>query len=144
MLSVACFRIHTGGELFRVDTQAGDALLKQLWHHSDAIMCCSLKTNVISSTSCLIRAPQRELFEVPVMLSQSKLNIISKYILQASPVFTFANQAGLDMLETTLVALQDIMLDKILDEAGRKVLCSEFAKIMQQVILHSSVNTKWG
>ncbi|KAJ0017586.1 hypothetical protein Pint_11219 [Pistacia integerrima] len=89
------YRIHTGGELLRVDTQAGDALLKQLWHHSDAIMCCSLKTN-------------------------------------ASPVFTFANQAGLDMLETTLVALQDIMLDKILDEAGRKVLCSEFAKIMQQ------------
>ncbi|XP_050223730.1 homeobox-leucine zipper protein ATHB-14-like [Mercurialis annua] len=89
------YRIHTGGELFHVDPQAGDALLKQLWHHSDAIMCCSLKTN-------------------------------------ASPVFTFANQAGLDMLETTLVALQDIMLDKILDEAGRKILCSEFSKIMQQ------------
>ncbi|KDP34935.1 hypothetical protein JCGZ_09223 [Jatropha curcas] len=89
------YRIHTGGDLFRVDSQAGDALLKQLWNHSDAIMCCSLKTN-------------------------------------ASPVFTFANQAGLDMLETTLVALQDIMLDKILDEAGRKILCSEFSKIMQQ------------
>ncbi|GLT35716.1 hypothetical protein SLA2020_101430 [Shorea laevis] len=89
------YRIHTGGDLFRVDSQAGDALLKQLWHHSDAIMCCSLKTN-------------------------------------ASPIFTFANQAGLDMLETTLVALQDIMLDKILDEAGRKILCSEFSKIMQQ------------
>ena len=56
-----------------------------------------------------------------------------KIILQESPVFTFANQAGLDMLETTLVALQDIMLDKILDEAGRKILCSEFSKIMQQV-----------
>lgn len=39
-------RIHTGGDLFRVDSQAGDAVLKQLWHHSDAIMCCSLKTNV--------------------------------------------------------------------------------------------------
>lgn len=49
-------------------------------------------------------------------------------------MFTFANQAGLDMLETTLVALQDIMLDKILDEAGRKILCSEFSKIMQQVL----------
>ena len=48
-------------------------------------------------------------------------------------MFTFANQAGLDMLETTLVALQDIMLDKILDEAGRNILCSEFSKIMQQV-----------
>ncbi|KAI4297057.1 hypothetical protein L6164_036965 [Bauhinia variegata] len=89
------YRVHTGGELFRIDSSANDAILKQLWHHSDAIMCCSVKTN-------------------------------------ASPVFTFANQAGLDMLETTLVALQDIMLDKVLDEAGRKILCSEFSKIMQQ------------
>ncbi|KAK4254734.1 hypothetical protein QN277_010073 [Acacia crassicarpa] len=89
------YRIHTGGEIFNVESTASDAILKQLWHHSDAIMCCSVKAN-------------------------------------ASPVFTFANQAGLDMLETTLVALQDIMLDKVLDEAGRKILCSEFAKIMQQ------------
>ncbi|CAL0309184.1 unnamed protein product [Lupinus luteus] len=89
------YRIHTGAELFRVESASTDAILKQLWHHSDAIMCCSVKTN-------------------------------------ASPVFTFANQAGLDMLETTLVALQDIMLDKVLDEAGRKVLFSEFSKIMQQ------------
>ncbi|XP_054778818.1 homeobox-leucine zipper protein ATHB-14-like [Prosopis cineraria] len=89
------YRIHTGGEIFHVESTASDAILKQLWHHSDAIMCCSVKAN-------------------------------------ASPVFTFANQAGLDMLETTLVALQDIMLDKVLDEAGRKILCSEFAKIMQQ------------
>ena len=44
------------------------------------------------------------------------------------PIFTFANQAGLDMLETTLVALQDITLDKIFDEACRKELHSEFAK----------------
>ncbi|GFP84228.1 homeobox-leucine zipper protein revoluta [Phtheirospermum japonicum] len=50
----------------------------------------------------------------------------------AVPVFTFANQAGLDMLETTLVALQDITLDKIFDDSGRKALFSEFAKIMQQ------------
>ncbi|MED6135065.1 Homeobox-leucine zipper protein ATHB-14 [Stylosanthes scabra] len=89
------YRIHTGSDLFRVESTAGDAILKQLWQHSDAIMCCSVKTN-------------------------------------ASPVFTFANQAGLDMLETTLVALQDIMLDKVLDESGRKFLCSEFSKIMQQ------------
>ncbi|KAK6917079.1 Homeobox domain [Dillenia turbinata] len=90
------YRIHTGSELLQPDSQAGgDLVLKQLWHHSDAIMCCSLKTNV-------------------------------------PPVFTFANQAGLDMLETTLVALQDILLDKILDEAGRKTVCSEFSKIMQQ------------
>ncbi|KAG2684626.1 hypothetical protein I3760_10G084500 [Carya illinoinensis] len=42
------YRVHTGGELFQVDTQAGDAILKQLWHHSDAILCCSVKTNVIT------------------------------------------------------------------------------------------------
>ncbi|XP_042489481.1 homeobox-leucine zipper protein HOX32 [Macadamia integrifolia] len=89
------YRFHTGVELLQVDSQAGDTVLKLLWHHTDAIMCCSLKTN-------------------------------------ASPVFTFANQAGLDMLETTLVVLQDIMLDKILNDAGRKMLCSEFSKIMQQ------------
>lgn len=38
------------------------------------------------------------------------------------------------MLETTLVALQDITLDKIFDESGQKVLFSEFSKIMQQVL----------
>ncbi|XP_057972220.1 homeobox-leucine zipper protein ATHB-14-like isoform X2 [Malania oleifera] len=93
------YRIHTGGELLQAESQSGDSILKQLWCHPDAIMCCSLKTN-------------------------------------ASPLFTFANQAGLDMLETTLLALQDMMLDKILDEAGRKILCSEFSKIMQQGFGH--------
>ncbi|XP_028078130.1 uncharacterized protein LOC114280016 [Camellia sinensis] len=52
--------------------------------------------------------------------------------MQALPVFTFTNQAGLDMLETTLVALQDITLEKIFDDHGRKTLCSEFPQIMQQ------------
>ncbi|XP_073309296.1 homeobox-leucine zipper protein ATHB-14-like [Primulina huaijiensis] len=89
------YGVHTGAELFEPESSSGDAILKQLWHHTDAVMCCSVKMN-------------------------------------ASAVFTFANQAGLDMLETTLVALQDIMLDKILDEAGRKILLSEFSKIMQQ------------
>jgi len=62
------------------------------------------------------------------------LSVVLLKSFQASPVFTFANQAGLDMLETTLVALQDIILDKVLDESGRKILCSEFSKIMQQVL----------
>lgn len=57
----------------------------------------------------------------------------SKQFLQALPVFTFANQAGLDMLETTFIALQDITLEKIFDDHGRKNLCSEFPQIMQQV-----------
>lgn len=56
-------------------------------------------------------------------------------VMQALPVFTFANQAGLDMLETTLIALQDITLEKIFDDNGRKTLFSELPQIMQQVSL---------
>ncbi|XP_010526102.1 PREDICTED: homeobox-leucine zipper protein ATHB-8 [Tarenaya hassleriana] len=84
------YRCYLGVELLK--TQGTD-ILKSLWNHTDAIMCCSLK---------------------------------------ALPVFTFANQAGLDMLETTLVALQDITLEKIFDDSGRKTLCSEFPQVMQQ------------
>ncbi|XP_075499698.1 homeobox-leucine zipper protein REVOLUTA-like [Primulina tabacum] len=83
------YRYHVGAELLRVVSIGDESVLKTLWHHQDAILCCSMK---------------------------------------ALPVFIFANQAGLDMLETTLVALQDIALEKIFDEA----LFSEFAKIMQQ------------
>ncbi|XP_057518968.1 homeobox-leucine zipper protein ATHB-15 isoform X2 [Amaranthus tricolor] len=87
------YRCFLGVELLKSTGDGSDAILKSLWHHSDAIMCCSLK---------------------------------------ALPVFTFANQAGLDMLETTLVALQDITLEKILDDHGRKTLVSEFPQILQQ------------
>ncbi|XP_077252918.1 homeobox-leucine zipper protein HOX9-like isoform X2 [Tasmannia lanceolata] len=87
------YSYHFGVELLRSDSQSRDSMLKLLWNHSDAILCCSLKS---------------------------------------LPVFTFANQAGLNMLETTLVALQDVTLDKIFDESGRKALCSEFNKLMQQ------------
>lgn len=62
------------------------------------------------------------------------LNLMFSICLQPLPVFTFANQAGLDMLETTFLTLQDIPLDKIFDESGQKLLCSEFTKIMQQVM----------
>ncbi|KAF2550678.1 hypothetical protein F2Q68_00034060 [Brassica cretica] len=44
------------------------------------------------------------------------------------------------MLETTLVSLQDIALEKIFDESGRRALCSDFAKLMQQ----ESVCLQWG
>ncbi|KAJ9179242.1 hypothetical protein P3X46_011052 [Hevea brasiliensis] len=87
------YRCYLGVELLKSSSEGSETVLKTLWHHSDAIMCCSLK---------------------------------------ALPVFTFANQAGLDMLETTLVALQDITLEKIFDDHGRKTLCSEFPQIMQQ------------
>lgn len=72
-----------------------------------------------------------------LLLGDMFLNLLkcdnNSFVLQASPIFTFANQTGLDMLETTLLALQDLTLDKTLDESGRKALCSEFPKIMQQV-----------
>ncbi|KAL5225169.1 hypothetical protein ABZP36_011808 [Zizania latifolia] len=48
------------------------------------------------------------------------------------PVFTFANEMGLNMLETSLIALQDLSLDKIFDEAGTKALYSEIPKLMEQ------------
>ncbi|XP_073001395.1 homeobox-leucine zipper protein HOX9-like [Typha latifolia] len=88
------YRYHLGLDLLMCATdETGESLLKMLWHHQDAILCCSFKVQ---------------------------------------PVFTFANQAGLDMLETSLVALQDISLDKIFDERGRKALYSEFGKLMEQ------------
>ncbi|KAG6649313.1 homeobox-leucine zipper protein ATHB-15-like [Carya illinoinensis] len=85
------YRLYLGVELLK--SEGSEPILKTLWHHSDAVMCCSLK---------------------------------------ALPVFTFANQAGLDMLETTLVALQDITLERIFDDNGKKTLCSEFPQIIQQ------------
>jgi homeobox-leucine zipper protein len=87
------YRGYMGVELLKSNSDGNESILKNLWHHTDAIICCSMK---------------------------------------ALPVFTFANQAGLDMLETTLVALQDISLEKIFDDNGRKTLCSEFPQIMQQ------------
>ncbi|KAK8505317.1 hypothetical protein V6N13_045756 [Hibiscus sabdariffa] len=85
------YRCYMGSELFK--HEGSESILKMLWHHTDAILCCSLK---------------------------------------ALPIFTFANQAGLDMLETTLVSLQDITLEKIFDENGRKTLFAEFPQVMQQ------------
>ncbi|XP_022844668.1 homeobox-leucine zipper protein ATHB-15-like [Olea europaea var. sylvestris] len=87
------YRSYMGVDLLKSAGEGSESILKALWNHSDAIICCSIK---------------------------------------AMSVFTFANQAGLDMLETTLVALQDISLEKIFDDHGRKNLCSEFPQIMQQ------------
>ncbi|KAL3650795.1 Homeobox-leucine zipper protein ATHB-8 [Castilleja foliolosa] len=93
------YRFFLGAELFKPVAEGSEALLKSLWHHSDAVLCCSLK---------------------------------------ALPVFTFANQAGLDMLETTLVSLQDITLENIFDENGKKTLFAELPQIMQQGFCMSS------
>jgi len=34
-------------DLLRSDSLAGDMMLKHLWHHQDAILCCSLKVNCV-------------------------------------------------------------------------------------------------
>ncbi|XP_073287792.1 homeobox-leucine zipper protein REVOLUTA-like isoform X3 [Primulina huaijiensis] len=98
-LTLACwicqsYRYYVGADLLREGSIHRETVLKTLWLHQDAILCCSLK--------------------------------------QALPVFIFANQAGLDMLETTLVALQDVTLDKIFNDSGCKALFFEFSQIMQQ------------
>ncbi|CAM0880257.1 unnamed protein product [Alopecurus aequalis] len=93
---VQSYRFHFGAELIKsADASSGEAVLKALWHHTSAILCCSLK---------------------------------------AMPVLTFANQSGLDMLETTLAALQDTTLEKVLDDQGRKnLLCADLvASVMEQ------------
>ncbi|KAK1662788.1 hypothetical protein QYE76_050947 [Lolium multiflorum] len=93
---VQSYRFHFGAELIKsADANSGESVLQALWHHSSAILCCSLK---------------------------------------AMPALTFANQSGLDMLETTLAALQDITLDKVLDDQGRKnLLCADLiASVMEQ------------
>ncbi|CAO2814340.1 unnamed protein product [Amaranthus hypochondriacus] len=87
------YRYHLGAELLRTSSAADDTVLKHLWHHQDAIVCCLMKY---------------------------------------PPVLIFANQAGLDMLETTLVALQDVTLDKIFDESGRKSIYADFSRINEQ------------
>uniref|UniRef100_A0A0D3EKS1 Homeobox domain-containing protein n=1 Tax=Oryza barthii TaxID=65489 RepID=A0A0D3EKS1_9ORYZ len=89
------YRFHFGAELIKsVDANSSnESILKAVWHHPSAILCCSLK---------------------------------------AMPVFTFANQSGLDMLETTLVALQDMTPEKVFDDQGRKNLCTELPNIMEQ------------
>ena len=38
--------------------------------------------------------------------------------MQAMPVLTFANHSGLDMLETTLPALQETTLERVMDDLG--------------------------
>jgi homeobox-leucine zipper protein len=51
------------------------------------------------------------------------------------PAFTlkFANSAGFDILETTVVNIQDLPLEAVLDDDGQKALFAQLPKIMQQV-----------
>lgn len=47
-------------------------------------------------------------------------------------LFTFANQSGFNMLETTTVALQDLSLEKIIDENAKNNLGTYFMQIEEQ------------
>nr|AWD38913.1 class III homeodomain-leucine zipper protein [Coryphopteris nipponica] len=53
-------------------------------------------------------------------------------IVKASPDIIFANQSGLDMLETTSSALQGLDWQKTLDDNGKKSLCADFAEVIQR------------
>ncbi len=64
------------------------------------------------------------------MLTQK---MFAMWLQQGLPEFTFANQAGLDMLETTSGALQDLSWEKTLDENGRKTAYNDFTQVLQQV-----------
>jgi hypothetical protein len=52
----------------------------------------------------------------------------------------FANSAGLDILETTLINIQDMPLETVLSDEGRKALFLELPKIMNQVIITISMS----
>lgn len=52
---------------------------------------------------------------------------------QGFPQFLFANRAGLNMLETTSGALQDMLWEKTLDEEGQKTIYADFTQVLQQV-----------
>lgn len=51
---------------------------------------------------------------------------------KAAPELLFANQAGLEMLETTAVGLSDIQWEKLYDEEGTKTAYAAFSQVMQQ------------
>ncbi|KAF9607931.1 hypothetical protein IFM89_003851 [Coptis chinensis] len=95
---------------------------KMTFYYKICIYYSGLDENAVGAFAQLVFSPFDESFAESVTLLPSGFRVIP---LDPKTV-------GLDMLETTLVALQDIMLDKILNEARRKTLCSEFSKTMQQ------------
>lgn len=41
-----------GVELLKSSGEGSESILKALWHHSDAIMCCSMKVPIYIFASC--------------------------------------------------------------------------------------------
>lgn len=65
--------------------------------------------------------------------SSNRFSYLFNFV-QAIPVLTFANKAGLEMLQTTLVDLQNTTLESIFMEEGRKAICREFPHTIQQAV----------
>ncbi|KAI7747100.1 hypothetical protein M8C21_006788, partial [Ambrosia artemisiifolia] len=117
-------------------------------------LCNGIDENAVGACSELVFAPIDEMFPDDAPLVPSGFRIIplepksgdgknalvtthrTLDLTSSLDVTPTANHAGLDMLETTLVSLQDITLDKMFDDSGRKALVPEFAKIMQQGYTH--------
>ncbi|GJM95154.1 hypothetical protein PR202_ga11862 [Eleusine coracana subsp. coracana] len=70
--------------------------------------------------------------ESPLKLFWNHSDAILCCSLKASPMLVFANSAGLDILETTLINIQDMPLETVLGDEGQKALLLELPKIMNQ------------
>ncbi|KAJ0752944.1 putative class III homeodomain-leucine zipper family [Helianthus annuus] len=102
----------------------------------------NLADSVVTMARQYVRSVINSIQRVAMAISPSGLSLLvaSKLSPSSPEALTLAHwichsytyYLGLDMLETTLVALQDITLDKMFDEAGRKALFPEFAKKMQE------------
>jgi hypothetical protein len=53
--------------------------------------------------------------------------------LQASPEYTFANKAGLEILGTSIHELASVDWNKSMDDEGRKLVYAASSQVLQQV-----------
>uniref|UniRef100_A0A0A9C9F7 MEKHLA domain-containing protein n=1 Tax=Arundo donax TaxID=35708 RepID=A0A0A9C9F7_ARUDO len=83
-------------------------------------------------TGAEIRWSDTEDADSPLTLLWKHSDAILCCSLKAAPMLMFANSAGLDILETTLINIQDMPLEMVLGDEGRQVLFLELPKIMNQ------------
>ncbi|GJN35492.1 hypothetical protein PR202_gb24275 [Eleusine coracana subsp. coracana] len=85
-------------------------------------------------TGAEIRWSDNKDVESPLKLFWNHSDAILCCSLKASPMLVFANSAGLDILETTLINIQDMPLETVLGDEGQKALLLELPKIMNQTL----------
>ncbi|XP_062203020.1 homeobox-leucine zipper protein HOX33-like isoform X2 [Phragmites australis] len=83
-------------------------------------------------TGAEIRWSDTEDVDSPLTLLWKHSDAILCCSLKAAPMLMFANSAGLDILETTLINIQDMLLEAVLSDEGREALFLELPKIMHQ------------